>query len=314
MLVSRLGADGRVAPAPGVRVLRERYKRSAGMEGGETLVAAWETRTDASGVASFGEVAAGPGEEDRFAAVALGTRWAAEVSREAPSAPTVTLFERTRDTAALAFDLQVGLELRDANFMVQQQFAVLNNGLAAVDLSDGPGLRIPLLTHAVFGGSLDWGFLPLRPDTRTSRFEVTPPGGRVSVERGALVFRGLVPPGRGLQVRASFAVPYGPDAFHTLALRSDLPFEGLRFGVTAPDASGLGVALGAPHDTAARREAEATELWLIPRAMPAAGEVVTVHVRNTPDRLATQREIGLALGFGVLFSLTAVFAATRRRA
>jgi hypothetical protein len=47
--------------------------------------------------------------------------------------------------------------------------------------------------------------------------------------------------------------------------------------------------------------------------MPAVGEVVTLHVANTPDRLATQRDVGLALGFGVLFALTAVFAGSRRR-
>lgn len=313
VLVSRMGVDRRMAPAPAVRVLRERLKRSAGMEGGETLVAVWETRTDAGGVATFTDVPLGAGEEDRYAAMALGTRWPAEVSPDAPTAPTVTIFERTRDLGALALDLQVGLELRDANFMIQQQFVVINDGLQAVDLTDGPGLRVPLLTHAVFGASLDSGFLPLRPDTRTSRFEVTPPGGRVSVERGALVFRGVVPPGRAVQIRASFAVPFGPDARHTLALRSDLPFEGLRFGVTAPDASGLKVALGAPHDTAARRAGDGTELWLVPRAMPAVGEVVTLHVANTPDRLATQRDVGLALGFGVLFALTAVFAGSRRR-
>jgi hypothetical protein len=44
------------------------------------------------------------------------------------------------------------------------------------------------------------------------------------------------------------------------------------------------------------------------------GEVVTLHVDHTPDRLQVQRDVGLALGFGVLFALTAVFAATRRRA
>ncbi len=309
VVVRLVDPQGRVTAAPGVRVREERLRRSTGMDGTVELAAARAGVTGDDGLVVFpvdGEL--GPGESLRHVATWEGHDWDA---REGEAA--ILLHHTTPRTDALRLGMQAFIELRDNNFMLQQQYVLINGSNLAIDLTGGAGLRIPLLVHEVFGEPLDLGYLPLRPDSRTSRFEVTPPRGRVAVERGALVYRGIVPPGRAVQVRASYAVPYDGDSRHTLSLRSPVDLDEVRVAVVSPTVSGLRASLGAPHRTLSRPTADGVELWLMPTAMPKAGEPLEVVLVNTPDRLAVTRRLGLALGGGVLFAVSALFFATRRR-
>lgn len=311
--VQLFGPDARLQPIGNVEVRRERYRRSAGMDAATELVAAWHTTTDVRGDAFFPvDPPPGVAESDRFVATWQGLDWDSDEGGESPhGGSSITVFPITTATDAFSMALDATVELRDTNFIVRQQWKLTNTSLEAIDFTRDSGLRIPLLVHAVFGAPFDLGFLPLRPDNRTTSFSFSPERGRLAVERGALVFRGVVPPGRAVDVRAGFAVPYNQDDSHTLALRSDFPMQA-RVSVVIPDQSGLTATLNTPHRTLQQATADGRQLMLAPVEDFAAREMLAVHIRNTPDRLAIVRQVGLGLAGGIFFVITAIFFATRR--
>jgi|GEM_PF-6914581 len=313
VLVRRFEGDGSLTPLPGVEVRRERYKKLGGMEGGTELIEVLSGQTGPGGAVVF-PVSGPPGvaESDSYVATWAGLEWEVATT-EGASEFTATVFPLTTKTDAFRMGLQAFVELRDSNFLVQQQYTLVNDSFEAIDFSGGEGLRIPLLIHDVFGQPLNVGYLPTRTDSKRTRFDIKPRRGRLTVERGTLIFRGIVPPGRGVQVLASFAIPYAEEDSHVLSLSAPYDLDDVRVAVVAPDRSGLKAALVAPHRAAPRTTAGAEELWLIPLESPKAGQPLQLILDHTPDRRAVTRNIATALGGAVLFVISAIFFATRRR-
>jgi hypothetical protein len=313
VLVLRRDAAGTLAPMAGVPLRRERYRRKTGMDEGADLVAAWTLTTGPSGeVVVPAEPVPGPGESDRIVAIWNGVDWELDPQEPAASAPrTITIHDVTTDTTAFALEADLEVTFVDDHFIIRENISLVNQGLAAIDFTRGAGLRVPLLVHELFGEPNDIGFLPLRPDTRHTSFSVSPATGRVAVERGALVFRGVVPPGPSVSVRAVLTVPYVGVSDHRLAMRSPHPMR-VVFNVLVPPRSGIRVALAGPHRGAEMQRADGVLRVMAPLEPLAANEPVTLVVEHTPDRRPVMRTLGMALGGGALFVISAIFFATRR--
>ncbi|MCC6623196.1 MAG: hypothetical protein IT385_18195 [Deltaproteobacteria bacterium] len=313
--VRALSPSGRELPAVGAEVRLELTRMS---EMGETaLERVWVASADGLGQASFGDVPElGPGR--RLTAIARwhGVEWRRAVAdRLQPT--SLVAYAVTGDRSSLRARMSYTVIPGEEELIIDQLMHVTTgDDPRAVDLERGDGLPIPLLVHAVFGQPVPGGWVPPRVSPETTRIELQPPAdelGRLVVERGTLVYRGVVPPG-GVVVSAQYPVSYVDDTDHLLAFTAPIEVETLQF--TMPVASGLApeIAPRVPFHTVSRPTADGVQRLIVPLVMPKAGEPVLLDVRDTPSRLALLRPLTVSLSVLVVVVLWLVFLRTRRRA
>jgi len=311
--VVALSPSGRLVSGAGAEVRLELTRM--GEMGGE-LERAWITTADAEGRATFADVPPlAPGRQLGAIARWHGVEWRGDVRAGAPT--TIVAYSLTADRASLRASLSYTLIPSEEELIIDQLMRVTTgDDPRAVDLERGEGLRVPLLVHAVFGAPAPGGWMPPRPSPDTTRFSLQPPSdqlGRLVVERGELVYRGIVPPS-GVTILAQYPVSYADDTRHLLAMSSPVALELLQ--LTLPARAGLApeVALRTPFQTIVRPTGDGVQRLLVPLTLPAPGEPLLVDVHDTPSRLAFVRPMVVGLTLGVVVVLWLAFLRTRRGA
>lgn len=300
---------GRRHPAAGAEVRLEQLARG-GMDDSELLERVWVTTTDDTGTARFDQPELPPGRDLRAVVRWEGVEWPTELQQ---GTTQVEVYAVTSDRSKLKASISYGINVSEDELFIEQQMQLSPGGdPRAVDVDREGGVRVPLLEHAVFGDSLDEGWVPPRPDTNMTLFQVDPPLGRLVVERGAMVYRGLIPPD-GITIRATYPVPYVETTDHVLAARSPVAIDELQVSVALGQGLDPEIALRTPFETMVQQSGDGTRRFLRPLTVPKQGEVFFVDVRDTPSRMILLRPLAIALGGLVFAALTVAFLRTRRR-
>ncbi|MFO0750913.1 MAG: hypothetical protein U1F43_35360 [Myxococcota bacterium] len=304
---------GRRLPAAGAEVRLEQLQRGMMDEDSAgNLERVWIATADGNGRATFvGIPELSPGRSLRVVARWEGVEWPSELSQNGQA--QIDVFAVTADRslvrAAMAYSLNVS---EDEIFIEQTMRLTPGDDPRAIDVDREGGIRLPMLEHAVFGESLDIGWIPPRPDPNMTLFEVDPPLGRLSVERGAMVYRGLIPPD-GVTLHATYPAPYVNESNHTLAMRSPVELDSLELSVALGHDLEPEVALRTPFETIVRPTGDGERRLLRPLELPKAGEVFFVDVGDMPSRIVLLRPLVIGLSALVVASLTLAFLRTRRR-
>jgi hypothetical protein len=190
-------------------------------------------------------------------------------------------------------------------------FEVESSRQQAVDTDQGAGLVMPLVTPAPHGEPVA-SFLPQRPEPREFLTQVDPPNqGRLLIEKGRLVYRGLVRPA-GVRVRVVYVVPYDGHTEHTLGFRMPLPASSVAMVVRTSERVQPELAFHAPADVLVRPFMDGEQRTALLVEAPDAGEVVLFDVRQTPDRHVLLRPLAAGLG-ALLVAALLVLAIGRKR-
>jgi len=313
--VTRIGEAGDLAPLVGGEVVLERWVRSARMpDAAPTLAAAFAAETDANGTARFSlEAPLGPGQSLRARARYRDVSWpGAEVD---PTRPVqLVVAEVGGGPEELALDLHIVVQPTEGRINMSARAVVLNRSLRAVDVSGGDGLRFPLLLPLLFDDVVTWTVVPGNPDRARFRFERSPEIGRLAVERGEVVYRGVVPPGDSLTITVTYGVPYDSRQDYRLALRPPLDVERLLLQVVHARRIAPWVAPVGDFEPILRRRGDELERFLEVVEPPRRGELFELDVVRTPSdkvlvrALAVYGTLLLTFLFGV-----AVLAGLRSR-
>ena len=286
--VRRMSSHGAFSPAAGVTVRLERWRTGLGPMSVPKLTDAWLTETDAEGravVSASATSSRAPGKQDLSLTVqADGQRY--DAPTDDPNVDVV-VFTPTDAVDSLSMDVRAEIVVGEGKLFFDQRVHLATRSLARVDLSAGPGIRVPLMLPAAFGDAVDFGLMPAAPNPDRVKFSVTPDVGRLAVERGAVVYQGPVDPGRPVELGVRYPIPYDDALDHTLAFR--LPVDSTRtmVGLRYANHVAPGITFRRPHRIVTRALTRGTERVMTATPPPKAGEVVFVDLTRAPGRRAT---------------------------
>lgn len=314
--VLALSAAGALRPAGGALVRLERRRRPPpGEMGAAEVVMAWEARAGGDGLARFDAVPPlGVAEAD-----ALVVRWRGSESEHGLAAPddgraapvSLIAYETSRDLGALKMGVRLTVTPRDSGLQVEHLIQIENRSHTKIDTDQGAGLVVPLLTPAPFDAPVP-SFLPNRPEPREFLTQQSPESGRLLVERGRLVFRGLISPD-GQTIRVVYVIPYDGQTAHTYGLRLPVAASSVAMVARTSELSRPTISFRQPSEVVVRAFLGGEERTALLIAEPDAGEVVLIDVVGTPDRHILMRPLAAGLGALVVVALV-VLALGRRRA
>lgn len=313
VLVTPEGAAVRVG---GVEVVWERMAEDPRMRGASRLEAAWSAFTDAAGRARFSGIPApGPGRHDLVRARYHGVTWpASEARSDGPM--DIVVYEPTTAREALSMRLEMVLQTGEGDFNLQVQATLRNRSLAVVDTTEGEGVRIPLPLPILGGRPVDWGFLPPKPDQNHFQMQMEPALGSLSVERGAVVYHGPIPPGDALTVTVAYSTTYDDGQSYTFGFTPPVDTDRVILQVSHNNRIAPLIAFRADHIPLVRQGGAAIDTFMTLARNPKAGEAVYIDVARTPTRrpvIATVARVG-AVATVAVFVLLGIALMARRRA
>jgi hypothetical protein len=311
--VTALAPSGRIEPAQAEVRLERIRKPRPGTDAAPTLIAAWTTTTSPSGEAAFvGLPAPGTAESDRIVARYAGLETSADLTPENSGRGTpvrLVVQRQSRDLTPLTLAMRVTLTPMDALFRVEHIIRFENSALTTLDTDDADGFILPLVAPAPFGDP-DLGLLPGRPDPNELFFELQPEVGRITTERGRLVYRGPIPVD-GLALRVVMALPYAKETAHDLGLSAAVPISRLSFAIEGPSHLAPRLSTSRPSELFVRPGETDSRTFSLRDPLP-PGTPVILKIEGTPDRHGLMRPLVTGLSLAVLAVIALLLVASRR--
>ncbi len=205
------------------------------------------------------------------------------------------------------------LDVGESFIRVQQLVRVHNDSLETLDyVHSATGLRMPTLSYMIGEQVLTWGVFP--PGKVHGGEKPSTGQGRLEGEKGAVVYRGPVPPGSPLFFQFSYNIPYEDEQVR-LGVVSDIDMSDAAMTVRWTDRVYPRARLDAAHRAVNSSQESMRRNDLLVRGRVLAGEPLIL----TLDRLPVQTKVplwfakaGTAAGV-VLFLLFLIGHALRRR-
>lgn len=317
IIVTYVQPSGAVVPAQGaqVRIQRLRMPPPMQMDRDPEFTLAVSATTDAAGRANFEPLpVAGIGESDT-----VNVRWRGVTTSQELNAPNngvitplrLVVYDVTRDVSKLEMRVQLTVTPNDKGLRVEHVFALENAAHQAIDTDVGEGLVLPLVTPAPFDEPVA-SFLPQRPDGDRFFPRVEGDNGRLLVEKGRLVYRGVVQPA-GQRLSVMYEIPYADETDHVFGLRMPVAASGLSLTLRGAERVLPEVTLrGASAAFLDWEGTRPTRTAMLDKP-PAAGEVVLFDVKGTPDRHTFFRPFAAGVGGCIIAALIVLGAGRKRR-
>ncbi len=316
IVVTHVHPSGAVLPAAGaqVRIQRLRKPPPMQMDRDPEFTMAWTATADAQGRANFEQLPVlGIGESD-----SAQVRWRGVTTSQDLEAPNngvveplrLVVYDVTRDLSRLKMRVQLTVTPTDKGLRVEHVLALENTTHEAIDTNVGEGLVLPMVTPAPFEEPVP-SFLPQRPDSGRFITGLEPDNGRILIDKGQVVYRGVVQPG-GQRVRVVYEIPYADETDHVFGLRMPIAASGLTLKLIGAERVFPEVSLRGPSAAFLDWEGTRPVRTAMLDKPPAAGEVVLFDVKGTPDRHSFFRPFAASVG-GCIIAVLIVLGAGRKR-
>lgn len=211
--VVKVSPSGATAPFVGAEVVVELWvgqggrmpdlsARASGMVGIQLAAASIQV-SGSDGIATFPSQTLGVGQRLTVSVLADGHTFGGQPIE--PGKPSeIRVYDRTEDVSSLSSELLIGLFVDERMVVADVTLTFHNDSPQIIDVEQ-QGLRLPMVLPAVRG----WPVEGVLPDgaLRHIANQREPIRGRISMEKGSVVYRGPILPGRGQKIRLRYGIP-----------------------------------------------------------------------------------------------------------